>query len=490
MVAVLALGLYFLTCAPGVLWLDSAIFQGRVYQGDYLGRLGLALAHPLYIFLARCWAALPLGDFAFRVNLFSAVCAALTVGVAFDLLLGLTRSRAAAACGSILLAVSHTFWTHAVIAEVYSLYGLTTLVECWLLARFMRTRRRGWLWAAAAVNGLSVANHLLALLHLPVYGVLLLALLRSKAIRWRDLAGVIAAYVVGAAPYWGLMVAQWRGGQAVGDVVRSALFGNSEFQGKVLNTHLDWGRQLLRTAQYFILNFPTPLALAAPIGLVAAWRDRSLRWFAGVLAGLFVVNFAFAVRYTVPDQYVFFYSGYLVIPMAAGLGAGRLLAARPRWTALAIALAVLPAGVYEALPSLVRRAGVNFGVRRAIPYRDNEAFFLRPRKNGDDGAGRFAREALAAAAPDGLLIADPTIRNLLVVVRDIDQVETGVAIEDGTEVRQRGPSVTVTRDSVRPFAMRGRAFICDRTPDYHPAWLDDLYSYEPVSVVYRLTPKN
>ena len=76
----MGLGLYVLTCAPGVLWQDSSIFQLRVYYGDLRGTLGLPLAHPLYIMLAKVFSLLPFGEYAYRVNLFSGVCGAAPLG--------------------------------------------------------------------------------------------------------------------------------------------------------------------------------------------------------------------------------------------------------------------------------------------------------------------------------------------------------------------------------------------------------------------------
>ena len=61
--------LYGFTCAPGVLWQDSATFQFRVWHTELRSDLGLALAHPLYILLAKVFAWIPIGgNFAFRVN--------------------------------------------------------------------------------------------------------------------------------------------------------------------------------------------------------------------------------------------------------------------------------------------------------------------------------------------------------------------------------------------------------------------------------------
>ena len=484
-----SLVLYVLTCAPGVLWQDGATFQGRVFYGDYSGELGLALAHPLYIFLAKIFSHLPLGNFAHRVNLFSAFCGAATLAVAFDLFFSLSRSRWAAGCATIMLAVSHTFWTHSVIAEVYTLYALCTLVELWLIERFMRVGNPSWLFAAAAVNGLSVSNHLLALLHMPGYALLLVWLIRQRRVTMPHVAGVAAAFVAGSSPYWGMVVGQIHGGQSFAAALRSALFGNVIFQDKVLNTQIDWMRQGLRAIEYFILNFPTPLLAFAALGAWTLWRRPDLRWLALVATSMFCINFAFAFRYRVPDQYVFFFPCYLVVPIAAAVAIGDLLRARSKLRGIVLAAAIMPAGVYEVLPTAVRSAGIDLGVAREIPYRDTLTFFLRPRKNGDHGAERFAREALQTAAPDGLLIADSAIRNPLIYVRDILGVEPGVHTEVSADLKPIGPSMNVTPESLRELVRQGRAYSCEREPGYVYDWIDRDYSLVPVGVINRLISK-
>jgi len=491
LVAALAgLILYVLTCAPSVLWQDGATFQGRVYYGDYTGELGLALAHPLYIFLARVFSLLPIGGFAYRVNLFSAVCGAATLAVAFDLFTSLARNRWAAACATIMLAVSHTFWTHAVMAEVYTLYGFCTFVEIWLVERFMSRARPGLLFAAAAVNGLSVSNHLLALLHIPGYAVLIIWLIRHRRMTWPQAAVVVGAFAAGSSLYWGMVVAQVLNGQPFSAALRSAFFGNGIIQDKVLNTRIDWARQGLRAIEYFVLNFPTPLIAAGVFGARAVWRRTEWRWLAIVATCMFCVNFVFAFRYRVPDQYVFFFSGYLLVPAFSVIALGDLLRRRPKLRFIALAAAILPAGVYEILPATIRSADINLGIGRDIPYRDAATFFLRPRKNGDDGAERFAREALRIAGPNGLLIADPTIRNPLTYVRDVLRVEPGVLIEVSADLRPTGPTMSVSPEAVRPLAEQGKAFLCDKTPGYYYDWIDRDYTLEPAGVIHRLVPKS
>src|SRR2546430_9415680 len=76
-VCVAALALYLRTLAPSIAFLfdDSLEFQLVGYR--------LAIAHPtgypLYTLLLKLFSFLPLGDVAYRANLLSAVCAALTV---------------------------------------------------------------------------------------------------------------------------------------------------------------------------------------------------------------------------------------------------------------------------------------------------------------------------------------------------------------------------------------------------------------------------
>ena len=68
-----AAALYVGTGAPGTLWQDSGMIQYRVWHNDIEGKLGLALAHPLFYILAIGAKYIPLGEFAHRVNLVSAL---------------------------------------------------------------------------------------------------------------------------------------------------------------------------------------------------------------------------------------------------------------------------------------------------------------------------------------------------------------------------------------------------------------------------------
>jgi hypothetical protein len=78
-VGVGGLAVYARTLAPDVLYSDSAEFQTLAYT------LGMthSTGYPVYLPLARLLGYLPLGTFAWRVNLLSAVSAAITLSAVF-----------------------------------------------------------------------------------------------------------------------------------------------------------------------------------------------------------------------------------------------------------------------------------------------------------------------------------------------------------------------------------------------------------------------
>ncbi|MCK6483499.1 MAG: DUF2723 domain-containing protein [Phycisphaerae bacterium] len=501
--AMAALALYFLTCAPDVLWGDSGTFQVRVARGELNSPAGLALAHPLYIALARGFALLPLGTIAYRVNLFSAVCAAAAVGLTFRFVARGTGDRFAAAIAAVALAVSHTFWTHAVTAEVYTLYVLLLAGELCCIERYVRTGRRRGLYLALLLNGLSLSNHVLAALHAPAYLVLMFRRLLRGGLRWRHVPSAALFWLSGAGLYVGMIAGQVAAGDSVAAAVREAFVGKS-YQ-KNVGGGFSPASDAARTLMSFALNFPTPLALLLPL----AWRRRSStdsradpineetlaaaqasrRDLALFVALLFAVHFLFAATYTVPDKHVFFQACYVLLAIWLG-GAAGAWARTPMRRRLCVAAALLPALVYEIAPPLLERWNVPLGGTRDIPGRSTYAYFLRPRKNGDDGARRFAEEAFATVGPDGYLMAGSPYQPVLAYVRDVEGIGRDTVMQTGGEVPPAPPTARATPRVVAEFARAGRAYVCDVRPGrISPEWAE-RYDFQAAGPVFRLTPKS
>src|SRR5215831_4807319 len=113
-VASSAFALYVATLAPSLGWGDGAELQRLAVTG---GNRVDAHAHPMWLWLASLFARLPFGEPTWRVNLSSAVFGAIAVALVYLAAERLTRRRSASALGALALAVSHTFWLHAVQTE-------------------------------------------------------------------------------------------------------------------------------------------------------------------------------------------------------------------------------------------------------------------------------------------------------------------------------------------------------------------------------------
>jgi hypothetical protein len=448
--------LYYFTAMPSVGWMDSAMFQFRTWHNDLAGELGLVLAHPLYIVLTRACTFIPIGDFAFRVNLCSVFCGAFSLGFCASLLWRLTRSTLAAAVGTLVLAVSHTFWTHSVIAEVYNLYALGLLIELWLLHHFFSDHNPKWFVLAVFVTGVSFSNHALVLLHGPAYVGVLVWAFYHRILGVRHLLYCTVAFLLGSSIYLGVIGAAIAHGQPALEAFREAFVGSPKRAQHVLRLNFPWVQQLGRAVMYFGMNFPTPLVLLAPVGFWQAWKDRQRRWFVLFASCVFVVNFFFAIRYLVPDQYVFYTPGYVVLALFVGLGVPYVMRPSHLKTIVFILLALLPALAYEVGPPLLRKYHISFGMRREIPFRDNYRYFLRPRKNGDYSAYQYCVAAMDEAGAGNLLIADETIKNSLAYVRDVMGVDPEVILPYGQDCRPGQPAIELSPESVAPFVEQGR----------------------------------
>jgi hypothetical protein len=212
---VLSLLLYWHTLAPGLLPGDSGEFQAlSALLGDTH-----PTGYPVYLLLAKPFTWVPLGDIAYRVNLFSAVAAALTVAGTYLVGKLLTGRAWAALFGAAVLAVSPTFWSQALIAEVYTPGAAFFMgVLLFLLAWHTSGRPRD-LFLAALLGGLSLGVHLSVALLAPAVALFLfLTGRRSRVLTAERQAEVSLSSSKGT-------LAAATGGKPLATVWRPALFG-------------------------------------------------------------------------------------------------------------------------------------------------------------------------------------------------------------------------------------------------------------------------
>lgn len=187
--------IYILTLAPTVTFWDAGEFIAAARV--------LGIPHPpgtpLFVMMAHVWALLvPVGEFAVRTNLLSALMSALGAGCFFlvvrQSLAGLTEGlepRAAevlrtggALAAALIGAFTFTNWQNSNETEVYAVATFTIAAICWLCQVWRR--RRGTpagsrvLLLIVYLGGISVANHLLALLVGPAVVVFMVSVIRES----------------------------------------------------------------------------------------------------------------------------------------------------------------------------------------------------------------------------------------------------------------------------------------------------------------------
>lgn len=464
------LALYIGTLAPTVLWGDDA---GLQRQAALLELRGGTLGHPLWVLLAHGLTRLPWGDAAWRANLLAALAGAATLPLAYFL----ARREGASPWGAVatagMLGFSHTFWLHAVRAEVYTL-----LLWFWcavaLLLPTRHARRQalrgglaGFLW------GLGLANHILLAALVP----------GAVAWLWRARPPRRAVAFLGAGVGLGLVPLAWLAAHTPPSQVYAPL---PEVAQGILRPEA-WQvrpRDLALALGYAAYQFPLTGLLAVP-GTVALGRGRhrrSLAWFLW-----WVVPWLLALRHHVPDQYVFYLPSYLPLALACGLGYERLAEKVPggkkaRAVLLALCLA-LPVGTYRLAPEVAARLPVVPLPVRQVPGRDPWRFFLWPPKRGEWGARAYGEAALGSAAPGALILADWTLQAPLEYLQDVEGTRPDVAVVGTGDLKV--PQAAFLRQACRARP----CYLADVHPYYDLAAIGEDFAWVPEGVLYRLVPR-
>jgi hypothetical protein len=397
--ALSSLALYVKTAARTVLTADSGEFQFV----PYIAGIAHPTGYPLYTMLGWLWShVLPLGDVAYRMNLFSALWAAVAVALLYItsvLFLRLVNpgipqgplrqaQDAALHVGALVatatLAVSQTFWSQAVIAEVYSLHALFVVLVFYLLLRWeaaagmsWRARRIAnpagaedgrdgraeevagkawrpatWLLLVAFAYGLSLTHHRTMLLLVPAVVVFLWLAgreTRPTAVagretrptatgRWLTHDGplVLKALLLLLLPLLLYLYIPWRA--AFTPYLHLSLSPDKELvlyqntpQGffNLVMGQMFRGELGYRTETLMRLSMATDLLrdqlglVGIALGLLGVLRLAwGRRWALLALTGLaYLANLLFTLVYFIGDIFVLFIPSYLVFALWLALGA-------------------------------------------------------------------------------------------------------------------------------------------------------------------------
>lgn len=350
-----ALLLYALTAGPSIVELfdDSLELQ---LVGPTLG-IAHPTGYPLYTLLGALWSRLlfPLGNWAWRMNLLSALFAALTVMLIYRLTRRLTPyadgspNELAGLAAAIAFALGPVWWSQATVAEVYTLHALLVIAIMNTAISINRTlgdsspvpgtrafRRRMTL--LMLLVGLGLAHHRTIVLVLP--GLALYLLWRVPGI-WKPQRIWLAWAAALLAP---LLL--------YGLIPLRASMGVSDLNHAYVNTWSGfWDHVLARRYQAFFAD--------NALAVERSWRDwlalfrSQMGWVGLILAAMglpwlvdrhrkpvkawvfvlvvLLTNLLFALNYQVGDVEVFLIPVFLTLSIFVGAGValvGRLLESR------------------------------------------------------------------------------------------------------------------------------------------------------------------
>ncbi len=338
---------YAMTAAPGTLFGDPSEYQ-------FIPAI-LGIAHPpgyaFYTLLAKAWQLLvPLGTIAFRTNLLAAAVGAWTVTavmlVTREIALGVDRGAPvsmgdvgppiaaqsqrfwrlvilASVFAALALAAAPDLWQHAIHANAHIVSAALSVTHLWLLTRWWRTARNGWLGAFSATLGLAVTHHPITLMGVPAYALFIL-IVRPRILRqWRTLLPVGGCFLLGlspllyyplrspSAPFGPTDMNTWEG--FLRHVTAQGLRGNLFHFGLV--------DQLDRALVFWSLlrlQFVMPVILLMVLGLAALARRAAKP--ALLMGGFLLGHLAFTMN-TVQDVMAYLLLPFAAMAVLAGAGA-------------------------------------------------------------------------------------------------------------------------------------------------------------------------
>ena len=398
--------------------------------------LGLAhpTGYPLFTWLGFLFTRLPFGEVAHRTNLMCAILGAGGVALLYLIARRVEVSSAIAAFTALLFGVSATFWSQAVITEVYApnvfMLALTVLL---LLAWSCHCKRSEatlalhasagvsksqlgvtsahkpclamtkelWFIAFALAFGLSLGTHMSNLGFAPAYTVFVL--LTDWRILKRPLTILIAliAFIIGVAQFlWIPLKAATVNDPLILRIPLKTLagmyvytlgaFSSLRFAFPITalpdRVMIYWG--------YLLQNF-TPIGVA--LGVFGMWvllfRHPKRFW---LFMLMYFVNVLFFTQYKVFDLDVFFIPAHFVFAIFVGVGAQQLLdglrgalarwCASPRVISVAATLAIM---VFLLIPIAALAAG---------SARDNN-------RATDTAIGDFYKNVYAILPRDSVLVS-------------------------------------------------------------------------------------
>jgi tetratricopeptide (TPR) repeat protein len=316
---------YIFTLAPTVYFGDSGELTAAAYN------LGIAHppGYPLYLLLGKLFMLLvPFGDAAARMNLLSAFFASLTAVLIYLINRALNHGRLISAAVSLTAAFSFTFWTQAVVAEVYTLAALFFCTLILLTLLWLKNQRQLWLLLLALTAGLALTHHVIIALYYPVF--LIFILLRQPRLlkNWKLVLKSVSLFLLPLLLYLYLPLRSasnplddWGNPETLSSMIEHITA--KQFEGLFLKHGLDGVLfQLNFFADTLLKQFPVILLILAATGVVAGLKRQ--KKISLLFLALLAINISYASAYYITDIEPHFIPIFLLLVLFLGMAFDRL----------------------------------------------------------------------------------------------------------------------------------------------------------------------
>ena len=419
-----SLGLYLATLGQTLTWgyRNVGVDGGELLAAANTLGVPHPPGYPTYTLLLKLFATVvPIGDFAFRGNLLSAVLASLSVALLYWVILRFCRYLkpeaprevwiASAALGALVFGASPLLWSQAVMTEVYTLNALFvgTLL---LIASHLALRRpeekeqeapstTAKLALFGLLLGLGMGNHLTLL---AVAVPLLFWLWRAVGLRRLASPWTLGAFILGLSIYVYLPIraaqdppVNWGDADTFG---RFAWMVSAQvYQDYVFGVPV--GSLASRAVDWLDLVFSQFNPLGLFLGLVgaAALRTANLRFLAASLVSIAVLM-VYSITYNTVDSEVLTIPAFMLFSVWVGVGFLLTVSSVATWLQGARESLPLRGVRMAASQPLILLGVIAFG---ALPLTSVILNYSSQNLRGDDTAFEYAREVMNTV-PDGSVV--------------------------------------------------------------------------------------
>jgi hypothetical protein len=349
LIALASFALYLRTLAPDVVDADGGELQFAAWNFGFVHPTG----YPLYLILGGLFQHLvPMGNPAYRLNLFNALTAALAVAALYLAANELTRARGAAILAAASFALTRTFWYDASAAETYALNAFFIALLIYIALRWQSEPSTPKFAAFCFAFGLALTHHRAVLLWVPAFALFFVLSSQFHVSRFTLRVSRITHYFLlftfpfllylylplraPASPYYTLTLAPGR------DLI---LYDNSfagfinYVLGRTFQSEIGWDAvSVARLGAFPQLLLDQFGALGVALGVIGLgtmmWRRDWARL--ALLATGFIATILFASFYHIGDIFHYYIPAYLVWAIWMGTAVAWLWSNRIRNTHYAI----------------------------------------------------------------------------------------------------------------------------------------------------------